>query len=131
MAALGIPVKETRRQWFSSTFSLFVAYTLSSPLTLESTRQRIQGDNHDNTRWDTRRRGSHTRLGLERRSGERPCRRVRIEQCSQRIVDPDRNQLLVRVDLVPVQTTKRLGDGDVFEQEDDDGDGKFGSEGGE
>lgn len=100
-------------------------------LTLESTRQRVQGDDDDDTGRNTRRRGPHTGLGLERRSRERPSGRVRVEECSQSVVDTDRDQLLVRVDLVPVESTERLGNGNVLKQEDDDGDGKFGGKGGE
>lgn len=75
-------------------------------LTLECTGQRVQSDDDDDTRWDTRRRGPHSSLGLECRSTERTRRRVSIEQCTQGVVDTDSDEFLVRVDLVPVESTE-------------------------
>lgn len=100
-------------------------------LTLESTGQRVQSDDDDDTRWDTRRRGPHSSLGLECRSTERTRRRVSVEQCTQRVVNTNSDELLVGVDLVPVQSAERFGDGDMFKKEDDDRDRQLGGEGGE
>lgn len=91
----------------------------------------VECDDDDDTGRNTSGRSSYTRFGLQRRSRERTSRWVGSEQCTESVVDSNSDELLVGVDLVSVESTERLGNGDVFEQEDDGGDWKMRTNGSE
>lgn len=86
-----------------------------------------RSDAHDDTDSGppTGGRRSDSRLGLEGRTREGSSGRVGREERTDRVGDSDGDELLVGVDLVPVEPTERLGDGNVFEQEDDSRDGNL------
>lgn len=112
----------------------------------ESVCQAIESDNDTDGGEDTSERGPDTRLGFECRAGEGTGSGVGTEARPDGVGDTDSNQLLVGVDLVSVDTSKRwweskqrtsaegrtkgegkrtFGDGDVLEKQDDGGDGKL------
>lgn len=109
----------------------------------ESVGETVQGDDDDDSGDPTSCRGSHTALGLEGRAregtgsgqcGEEGSDRVRhsdgCEELSVLMLKKKRtsrrtNQFLVGVDLVTVDATEGLGDGNMLQKQNDGGDEQF------
>jgi hypothetical protein len=102
----------------------------------ERGREAVERDDHDHRGEYARERRAHARLGLDRGARERARGRVRVEDSSNRVRHADRDQFLVRVDLVAIHPAEScrgrseavsateleghtLRDGDVFEEQDD------------
>jgi len=74
---------------------------------VESVRQAIESDNDTDGGEDTSDRGPDTGLGFECRTREGTSSRVGTETCSDSVGDTDGDQLLVGVDLITVDASKR------------------------
>ena len=72
----------------------------------ESWSEAVQSDDDDDGGQDARSRGPHSRLRFQCRTGERASGRVCAEDGADRVSDADGDELLVRVDLVSIQTAK-------------------------
>ncbi|KAH3686514.1 hypothetical protein WICPIJ_002512 [Wickerhamomyces pijperi] len=82
---------------------------------VESTGQTVQGQDHTATGENTRQRGLDVTFGLQGGSGEGPCSWVCVEESTDKVRDTNSDQLLVWDNLVVVDSTKGLGDGNVFQ----------------
>lgn len=74
---------------------------------VEGVGQSIEGDNDDDSRDNTSSGSAHARLGLESRSREGTGGRVGTEARANSVGNTDSDELLVRVDLIAVETAKR------------------------
>ena len=68
--------------------------------------QTIQSHKDDNSGQNASQRSADTGFGFQSSSGERSCSRVCTEARTNGIRDSNRNQLLVRIYLIPVQATE-------------------------
>lgn len=91
----------------------------------ESVGETVQGDDDDDSGDPTSCRGSHTALGLEGRAREGTGSGQCGEEGSDRVRHSDGNQFLVGVDLVTVDATEGLGDGNMLQKQNDGGDEQF------
>jgi hypothetical protein len=98
---------------------------------VEGVGQGVEGDDDADAGPPAGGRRADARLALERRAREGAGRGVGREDHADEVGDADRDELLVGVDLVGVDAAKRLGDRDVFEQEDDGRDGDLARKGAE
>ena len=87
----------------------------------------VEGKEHNDGGNDTCKRSSNTSLGLDGSSGEGSSSWVGSKERSKQVGDTDGNELLRRVNGIVVDTTKRLGDGNVLDKHDNDGSRKLGS----
>lgn len=95
----------------------------------EHRRERIDGEEHHDRRDDTGERGSHARLGLDGRSRKRSRRRVRSQEGTEQVRDPDGDHLLRRINGVVVDATKGFRNRNVLNQQHDHRGGKFADKG--
>lgn len=91
----------------------------------EEGRQRIESQKHDDGGDDTSKRRADAGLGLDSSTREGSSRGIRAQKGTQQVGDANGNKFLGRVDDVVVDSAKRLGDGNVLNQHDDDGCGKL------
>ena len=85
----------------------------------ESVGETIEGDDDDDSSDPTSGWGPDTALGLESGAREGSGSGQCGEDRSDGVCHSDGDKLLVGVDLVTVDTTKGLGDGDVFQKQDE------------
>ena len=101
---------------------------------VEGTAERVDGDENEDTGEPTSQGSAHTRLGLDGGTRERTGSSVGTEARADKVGDTDGDELLVGVDLVVVETTERLCNGNVLEKKHNHRDrqlrGKVGEEGG-
>ena len=83
----------------------------------------VQGQQHDDRREDAGEGRPYARLGLDGCAGEGSGRGVSAEKRAEDVGEADGDELLRWVDDVVVYPAKRLGDGDVLDDQHDDGDG--------
>jgi hypothetical protein len=88
----------------------------------------VESKQDDNSSNDTSEGSSDTSLGLDGSSGERSSSGVSSKEGTEKVADTNGDEFLRGVDNVVVDTTERLGDGDVLNQDNDDGGGKLGDE---
>ena len=91
--------------------------------------QRIERQENNDGSKDSGKWSPDSGLGLDSSPRERPRGWVPAEKGPKDIGEADSNELLRRVDNVVVDTSKRLGDGDVLDQKNQDGGGDFGAKG--
>lgn len=91
----------------------------------EDGSQSVESKKDDNGSNDTSERSSDTSLGLDGSSGERTGSGVGTEERTEQVGDTNGNKFLGGVDNVVVDTTKRFGDGDVLNKDNDDSGGKL------
>jgi hypothetical protein len=87
----------------------------------ENGRQGVQGQEHDDGGEDTGEGSADTSLGLDGRAREGASGRVAAEEGTKDVGKANGDELLGGVDDVVVDAAERLGDGDVFDQENQDG----------
>ncbi|KAH3663851.1 hypothetical protein OGAPHI_005254 [Ogataea philodendri] len=95
---------------------------------VESIGETVNGEQHTSSGENTSKRSLDTTLGLQSSSTERSGGWVGVEERSNKVGDTNGNQLLVRVNLVVVDSSKRLGDRDVFQHQNDGCSRKVGSD---
>ncbi|TKW52537.1 hypothetical protein CTA1_13432 [Colletotrichum tanaceti] len=93
--------------------------------------QGVEGQQDDDGGEDAGEGGADAGLGLDGGAGEGSGGRVGAEEGAEEVGEADGDQLLGGVDDVVVDAAEGLGDGDVLDDEDDDGDGQVRGEGGE
>lgn len=91
----------------------------------EDSRKGVDGEENDDGGDNTSQGRSDTGLGLDGSSAERSGRRVATQEGSKEVRDTDGDHLLRWVDDVVVDSAKGLGNGNVFDQENDDGSGQI------
>lgn len=92
---------------------------------VEESGEGIQSQEHDNGRDDAGKRRADAGLGLDGGTGEGSGRGICAQEGAQQVGDADGHEFLRRVDDVVVDAAKRLGDGNVLNQHDDDGGGQL------
>lgn len=95
----------------------------------EDSSQSVESQQHNNSSNDTSEGSADTSLCLDGSSGEGSSGGVGTEEGTEQVGDTNGDELLRRVDDVVVDTAEGLGDGDVLNQDDDDGGGKLRDEG--
>lgn len=95
----------------------------------EDSSQGIEGKEHNDGGDDTSEGSADTSLGLDSSSREGASGRVSTEEGSEQVGDTNSDKLLRGVDDVVVDTAEGLGDGDVLNQDNDDGSRKLRKEG--
>lgn len=91
----------------------------------EDSSKGVESKQDDNCSDDTSEGSSDTSLGLDGSSGERSSGGVSSEEGTEKVADTNRDEFLRGVDNIVVDTAERLGDGDVFDQYNDDSSGKL------
>lgn len=94
----------------------------------EDGSQSIQGEEDENGSKDTSERSPDTGLGLDGSSREGSSGWVGTKEGTEDVGETNGNKLLGWVDGVVVDSTERLGDGNVLNEENDDGGGEISSE---
>lgn len=87
----------------------------------EDGRQGIESEKNDDSGKDTSEGRPDASLGLDGSAGEGAGGRVAAEERTEDVGETNGDEFLGRVDDVVVDTTERLGDGNVLNQEDQDG----------
>ena len=73
---------------------------------IESRSQTVESNNDNDSSDDPSRWSAYTGSGFQSRSREGACGRIRAEARTDRVGDPDCNQLLVGVDFVSIDTAE-------------------------
>lgn len=88
-------------------------------------RERIDGEEHHESRDDPGKRGSDAGLGLDGRARKRSRGRICPQEGPEQVRDPDGDHLLRGIDGVIVDATKRFGNRNVLDQQHDHRDGNI------
>jgi hypothetical protein len=95
----------------------------------EDSSKGIESKQDDNSSDDTSEGSSDTSLGLDGSSGERSSGGVGSKEGTEKVANTNGDEFLGGVDNIVVDTAERLGDGNMLNQDNDDGGGKLRDEG--